>query len=204
MKGLRTNRRITAMAAGGLAALMLGAAFASAPLYDLFCRVTGYGGTPARADAAPQDSALVSAAGARLMTVRFNADVAQGMPWIFQPETRSVTVKVGEARKILYRAFNPSSSATVGTATFNVTPEKAARYFSKIDCFCFEEQHLAPGATAELPVSFFIDPAIAEDQAAADVGTVTLSYTFFAKPAAASARPDGTQALSALAPKTLY
>lgn len=170
-------RRNTAIAMAAVAALMLGAAFAAVPLYDLFCRVTGYGGTPARAEGAPS-AEIISP---RAMTVRFNADVARDMPWQFQPELRKLTVNVGEAAEIRYRAFNSGPRAIVGTATFNVVPAKAAKYFSKIECFCFEEQRLEPGQSAALPVSFFIDPAILNDPAVAEVGTLTLSYTFFVK-----------------------
>jgi cytochrome c oxidase assembly protein subunit 11 len=174
-------RRRTALAMSAVAALMLGAAFASAPLYDLYCRVTGYGGTPARARAAPGAAQAGESIPPRAMTVRFNADVARDMPWQFQPEARSVKVNVGEAAEIRYRAFNPGPRAIVGTATFNVVPNKAAKYFSKIECFCFEEQRLQPGQSAALPVRFFIDPAILNDPDVAEVETLTLSYTFFVK-----------------------
>jgi cytochrome c oxidase assembly protein subunit 11 len=170
-------RRNTAMAMAAIAALMLGAAFAAVPLYDLFCRVSGYGGTPGRVEGAPSAEII----NPRTMTVRFNADVARDMPWQFQPEVRQLTVNVGKAAEIRYRAFNPGPRTIVGTATFNVVPAKAAKYFSKIECFCFEEQRLAPGQSAALPVSFFIDPAIMNDPAVAEVETLTLSYTFFVK-----------------------
>jgi cytochrome c oxidase assembly protein subunit 11 len=152
---------------------MLGLAYASVPLYDLFCRVTGYGGTTRVADAAPVEI------GDYELTVRFNADTQSALPWRFAPVERSVTVRAGESKLAFYRAENLGDTPLVGTATFNVTPQVAGAYFNKIDCFCFEEQYLAPGATAELPVSFFVDPAIADDPDTAHIRTITLSYMFF-------------------------
>lgn len=167
------NRR-TALMLGGVATAMAGASFASVPLYRLFCQVTGYGGTTQRADAAP------AAAAARIITVRFDASVSgNGLPWTFLPVERRVQVRVGEERLAFYRATNNGREATTGTATFNVTPFKAGPYFSKIACFCFSEQTLAAGQTIDMPVSFFVDPAILDDPNLADVDTITLSYTFF-------------------------
>ena len=175
-----SRRRTTAFAAGGLGLAMGAFSFASAPLYDLFCRVTGYGGTTQRAASAPP-----APAAARAMTVRFNADVAAGLPWAFQPVARSMTVQVGEETLAYYRAENRGDRALTGTATFNVTPDKAGKYFIKIACFCFQEQALGVGAAAELPVSFYLDPALLDDPRMGDVDTVTLSYTFFPKAGAA-------------------
>ncbi|MBL8839788.1 MAG: cytochrome c oxidase assembly protein [Alphaproteobacteria bacterium] len=167
------NRR-TALMLGGVAATMAGASFAAVPLYRLFCQVTGYGGTTQRADAAP------AAAAARIITVRFDASVSgNGLPWTFMPVERRVQVRVGEERLAFYRATNNAREATTGTATFNVTPFKAGPYFNKIACFCFSEQTLAAGQSIEMPVSFFVDPAILDDPNLADVDTITLSYTFF-------------------------
>lgn len=170
-----SRARNTALACLGLVAAMGGLAYASVPLYELFCRVTGFGGTTQRADAAP------GATGERVITVRFNADLARGMPWSFQPVQRSVRVRVGEETLAHYRAHNPADRAVVGTALFNVAPEKAGAYFDKIACFCFEEQRLAPGETVDMPVSFFIDPALLRDPHMDGVNTITLSYTFFEK-----------------------
>lgn len=158
-------------------AFMIGGAFASAPLYDMFCRVTGFSGTPLRAASAPgvtdPDEALV--------TVRFNADVAPGMPWKFQPVQREVKVRPGEETLIFYRATNPTARPVMGQASFNVTPEKIGQYFNKIACFCFTEQRLDPGQTVDMPVSFFVDPELLKDPKTRDVLDITLSYTFFRK-----------------------
>jgi cytochrome c oxidase assembly protein subunit 11 len=151
---------------------MAGLAYASVPLYRIFCQVTGFGGTTMRADAVPGPVLE------REMTVRFDANVAD-LPWSFQPEVRLTRVKLGENGLVYYRAVNRSSVAIVGTATYNVTPEKAGPYFAKIACFCFTEQRLEPGEAIDMPVSFFVDPALADDPNMEEVGTITLSYTFF-------------------------
>ena len=168
----RSNRSVALLCAGVVAG-MVGMSYAAVPLYDLFCRVTGYGGTPSVAEE------LAGPVLERDMIVRFDANVAGGLPWRFSPAERSVTVKVGEMGKTHYIASNQTDQAVTGTATFNVTPQKAGPYFSKIACFCFNEQTLAPGETAELPVTFFVDPQIADDPLMDDVTTITLSYTFF-------------------------
>ena len=161
----------------------IGLAYASVPLYSLFCQITGFGGTTGVAENAP--GKVLD----RRMTIRFNADTDPGLPWSFQPVQREMTVRVGEQALAFYRATNKGPEPVVGTATFNVTPFKAGGYFDKIDCFCFAEQRLEPGQSADLPVSFFVDPAIAADRKLDDVSTITLSYTFFraqpAKPQAA-------------------
>ena len=169
----RRHRRL-AFALGFLCCGMVGLAFASVPLYRLFCQVTGYGGTTRVAEAA----APGAVEDAPLMTVRFNADTAPALPWRFEPVERAIEVRAGEAALAFYRATN-EGAARVGTSTFNVTPLVAGRYVSKVACFCFEEQYLAPGETAEFAVSFFIDPAIADNPDTADIRTVTLSYTMF-------------------------
>lgn len=168
----RRNRRM-ALGLGAVVAGMVGLSFASVPLYDLFCRVTGFGGTTMVAEKAP-DKALE-----RIVTVRFNADVNNSINWEFRPDTHAVDVHVGEAMTIAYRARNLEKRAVIGTATYNVTPEKAGQYFNKIQCFCFTEQKLEPGQSIEMPVNFYVDPAMADDPEMADVKTITLSYTFF-------------------------
>lgn len=159
-------------------------AYASVPLYQLFCQVTGYGGTTQVAKAA-SDRVLD-----RDVTVRFNADVNPALPWSFQPEQREVRLKVGEQGLAFYRAVNNGTEPVVGTATYNVTPQKAGLYFSKIQCFCFTEQVLQPGESIDMPVTFFVDPSIADDRNLDDVATITLSYTFYrttpSQPVAAS------------------
>lgn len=152
---------------------MVGLSFASVPLYDLFCRVTGYGGTTQVASAGADT--IVD----RQMTVRFDGTVNKALSWKFVPEMTKITVNVGETHLAAYQATNLGNEPVVGTATFNVTPDKMGQYFNKIECFCFTEQVLLPGQTVDMPVSFFIDPAIVEDRNLQDVTTVTLSYTFF-------------------------
>lgn len=152
--------------------VMVGASYAAVPLYRLFCQVTGFGGTP---KVATGPSATVSD---RMMRVRFDSMV-NGLDWSFQPVRREIRVRVGESTIAYYRARNDSDRPLIGTATFNVTPLKAGSYFSKIECFCFTEQRLEPGQTVDMPVSFFIDPAIDENVNLDDVTTITLSYTFF-------------------------
>ena len=169
------NRRVLATVAG-LASIvvgMAGLAYASVPLYDLFCKVTGYGGTPQIAEMLP------SVVGSREMTVRFNADVNRDLPWEFRPVNGKVMVRVGEPTLVYYRVKNLSDKTIIGTATYNVTPLRAGSYFSKIDCFCFAEQELKPGESVELPVSFFVETSIESDPSMEDINTVTLSYTFF-------------------------
>lgn len=170
------GRRVTALALVGVVAGMTGLAFASVPLYRLFCQVTGYGGTPRVAlDGQAGD---VDAAG-RSITVRFDANVNPALPWRFKPEQHRIQVPLGESALAVYRAENLSDTPITGTATFNVTPNKAAPYFVKVQCFCFDEQRLEAHGGADMPVSFYVDPAIAEDPDTKDVSTITLSYTFF-------------------------
>jgi len=168
----RANKRL-GLTLVGIVAGMVGAAYASVPLYQLFCQVTGYGGTTQVAEALPEQ------VGERVITVRFNSDVDPHLPWAFQPVERQMTLKVGESGLAFFRAENLSDQAFVGTATFNVTPLKAGPYFNKVQCFCFTEQQLAAGASIDMPVSFFVDPAIEEDPNLQEVTTITLSYTFF-------------------------
>jgi len=166
------NKRV-AMYVGGVVVGMVGLAYASVPLYDLFCKVTGYGGTTQRV-------AMVKGAEIdRDMKVRFNANVHRDMPWDFQPVQVTQKIKVGQQGIAYYEAYNPTKKTIVGTATYNVTPHKAGEYFAKIDCFCFTEQELKPGERIEMPVVYFIDPLIAEDPNLNEVSEVTLSYTFF-------------------------
>ncbi len=168
----RRNRIVVATLVGVVVG-MVGLAYASVPLYRIFCQVTGYGGATQRAELAPEPVPGKS------VTVRFNADVNSAMPWSFQPLQREITLDLGESGLAVYRVQNLSNERIVGTATFNVTPFVAGPYFDKIQCFCFEEQVLEPGASADLPVTFFVDPAILDDPETADIRTVTLSYTFF-------------------------
>lgn len=167
------RQKITAFALTGIVAGMLGMSYASVPLYRLFCQVTGYGGTTQVATEAPREVLD------RTVTVRFNADVATGLPWKFEPVQRDMTVKVGETGLAYYRAQNLTDRPIVGMATFNVTPDKAGQYFNKIHCFCFDQQRLEPGQSVDMPVTFFVDPSMAKDRGMNDVYYITLSYTFF-------------------------
>lgn len=158
-----------------LAALvgMAGLAFYAVPLYRMFRDATGYGGTPQRAMVAP------GAVSARTFTVRFNADVGPNLPWKVQPRIGEYTVRAGAEKRARYRATSASDRPTASTVVFNVTPAKAGRYFVKIACFCFTKQQLAAGQSKDLPVTFFLDPAILEDRNLRNVETITLSYAFF-------------------------
>lgn len=166
------NRRI-AFALLLLTAGMIGLSFAAVPLYRIFCQVTGYGGTTQRADG-PSDKVID-----RVMSVRFDANVASELNWSFQPVQNKVELKIGENALAFYKAVNRGDAPLTGTATFNVTPEVAGSYFVKVDCFCFVEQTLKAGQQADMPVSFYIDPAIMDDPDARKVEEITLSYTFF-------------------------
>lgn len=155
---------------------MLGLSFASVPLYRIFCQVTGFGGTTQRAEIIPQDQRKITN---RELTVRFNADVHRDLPWYFRPLQVQIKVKVGENAMAYYESRNKTETPIIGMATYNVTPNKAGKYFNKIACFCFDEQTLHAHERVEMPVLFYIDPAFAEDPAMDDVSTITLSYTFF-------------------------
>ena len=172
----RRRNAATAAALLGIVAGMGGLAYASVPLYQWFCQVTGYGGTTQVAEEVPVK------VHDRSVTVRFNADVNSALPWRFQPVERKVKVKLGEEKLAFYRARNVGDRPVTGTATFNVTPAKAGPYFAKLDCFCFTEQTLAAGDSIDMPVSFYVDPDMAKDRNLDDVTTITLSYTFFAAP----------------------
>ena len=172
MSALAQRNTRTALLMGLLAIAMVGLAFASVPLYRLFCQVTGFGGTPVRAEQAP--GAVAGQVG-----VRFDANINSALPWKFDPVQRTVRVKPGAQTRVLYRAKNLSARSTTGTAVFNVTPAKAGQYFSKIQCFCFTEQTLKPGESIDMPVIFFVDPKIREDETTKHIDEITLSYTFY-------------------------
>lgn len=157
---------------------MLGLAFASAPLYRLFCAATGYAGTTQVATLAPTTRGL------RDLIVRFDANVAPGLAWKFAPETSEIKLRTGETATVFYRVTNMSGHDTVARAMYNVSPDGAGAYFDKLACFCFSEQRLGPGESAEMPVVFFLDPALEKDATMAGVQSITLSYTFFAAPSA--------------------
>jgi len=166
------NKKI-AMIVGAVVVGMVGMAYAAVPLYEIFCRVTGYGGTTQRVDLT--DAKVID----RTMNVRFVANVHRDMPWDFKPQQISQSLKVGEQRLAYFEAYNPTEQTIVGRATYNVAPHKAGSYFSKVDCFCFTEQILKPGERVDMPVVYFIDPEIDQDINLNEVTEVTLSYTFF-------------------------
>jgi len=169
----RRRKAATALLSLGVAAGMVGLAYASVPLYRLFCQVTGFGGATQRVTAAAQAVPGIA------VTVRLDANVNSDLPWRFEPLQPEVKPALGETVTAFYRVTNLSDRPTVGTATFNVTPHTAGPYFDKLECFCFTEQALAPGESADLPVTFFVDPAMLDDAETADLRTITLSYTFF-------------------------
>ena len=152
---------------------MGGFAYASAPLYDLFCRTTGFGGTPVVAQSG--DRPILD----RTVKVRFDSNVDTSLPWRFQPLQREVTVRLGEEYLAHYRVTNLSQRPAVGTSTYNVTPETAGGWFNKLQCFCFTEQLLLPGQSVDMPVIFFVDPELDKDRRYDNIRTITLSYTFF-------------------------
>ena len=157
---------------GLIVAAMLGLAFASVPLYKMFCDITGFAGTPQRADRAP-------GAVAGQIGVRFDANVHPGLPWRFEPKQTTVRIKPGAQTQIFYRATNRSSRPWTGQAVFNVSPDQVGKYFKKIECFCFTEQTLKPGESVDMPVLFFVDPKIKDDPDTKDIDEITLSYTFY-------------------------
>jgi len=168
---MNPNSKVAVICAA-VAVGMVGLAYASVPLYRLFCQVTGFAGTTQRVNTASQQVLD------RSVTVRFDSNVAPGLDWEFTPVVTNMKLKIGENALAFYRATNHSTEPVVGTATFNVTPEQTGSFFNKVQCFCFTEQRLEPGESMEMPVSFFIDPAIVNDPDGALVGTITLSYTF--------------------------
>lgn len=170
---LQRKMRRTVFACAGIVLGMVGLAYASVPLYDLFCKVTGFGGTPVMRASNGSDVAD------RTIAVRFDANVSPSLPWRFAPETPEVKVKLGETTTIYYKVTNTGDKPSTGIATYNVQPDLAGTYFSKLECFCFTEQTLKPGETMESAVVFYIDPRLVEDADIKDLSSVTLSYTYF-------------------------
>ena len=172
----RRNRR-TAIGVGAFVCGMVGLAYASVPLYDMFCRATGYGGTvqvggPAAPGAAKD-------APARVVTIRFNANTAPGLPWRFAPAQGPMPLRLGDEGMAFYQAANTAATPVTGVATYNVTPATVGKYFHKTACFCFEQQTLEPGQHVDMPLAFWIDPQVAKDPATRDIHTITISYSFF-------------------------
>ena len=181
MNAIAQKNRRTALWMALVVAAMIGLAFASVPLYRMFCSLTGFGGTPLRAERAP--GAIAGRVG-----VRFDANVHPGLPWRFEPEQQRVEIKPGAQTRILYRAQNLSARPWTGQAAYNVSPDQAGKYFKKIQCFCFTEQTLKAGQTVDMPVVFFVDPKIKDDPDTRDIDEITLSYTFYPVETAAAAR----------------
>jgi cytochrome c oxidase assembly protein subunit 11 len=184
----RATRRDLAIAfiCGGVVATMVGASFAAVPFYNWFCRNTGYGGTTQRAHAAPTQT------GDRTMTVYFDSNVAAGLPWSFEPERRTIDVKLGEVVTVYYKVINEAARVTTGQAAYNVNPPTTGIYFEKINCFCFTEQTLKPGEKRDMAVVFYVDPKLAKDSEQDGTNMITLSYTFY--PAKESEQPVAVSA----------
>jgi cytochrome c oxidase assembly protein subunit 11 len=163
----------TALACAGIAVGMIGLAYASVPLYDLFCKVTGFDGTPIARES--NDSEVLN----RTISVRFDANVSPGLKWRFSPEKPEIKVKLGETTTVYYKVTNTGDKPATGIATYNVQPDLAGTYFSKLECFCFTEQTLQPGESLESAVVFYVDPRLAQDSDVKDLSSITLSYTYF-------------------------
>jgi cytochrome c oxidase assembly protein subunit 11 len=164
---------MVAAACGVFVGVMVGAAYAAVPLYNWFCRTTGFAGTTQVATSAPGQVLD------RTITVRFDANVTGGLPWKFAPERTSIEVKIGDVLTVMYRVTNESARETAGQAVYNVAPLTAGAYFQKINCFCFTEQRLKGGETREMPVVFYVDPALVKDSDQDGLDTITLSYSFY-------------------------
>jgi cytochrome c oxidase assembly protein subunit 11 len=185
-RGLTRDAMVAAIC-GFVVVFMVGAAYAAVPFYNWFCRATGFNGTTQVATSAPSATPL-----ARKITVRFDSNIAGGLPWKFEPEQNEVEVRIGEVATIFYKVTNQSARTTSGQAAYNVAPLTVGSYFEKINCFCFTEQTMAPGETRQMPVVFYVDPSIVKDSDNDTLNTITLSYTFYpvrdpaTKPLAAS------------------
>jgi cytochrome c oxidase assembly protein subunit 11 len=184
-----TRDVIVAFACGGFVALMVGVSFAAVPLYSWFCRTTGFGGTTQVAKSAPDQVS------GRVITVRFDANVAPGLPWSFAPERSTIDVRLGEVVTVYYAVRNETARVTTGQAGYNVTPPTIGAYFEKINCFCFTQQTLQPGEKRDMAVVFYVDPKLAKDTEQNSLSNITLSYTFFPvrapdRPVAESANPE--------------
>jgi cytochrome c oxidase assembly protein subunit 11 len=174
--GRRSARRrdfVVAFGCGAFVALMVGAAYAAVPLYSWFCRTTGFGGTTQVAKSLPTQRS------ARTITVRFDSNVAAGLPWSFAPERNTIDLHLGQVVTVYYKVTNEAARVTVGQAGYNVSPPTVGIYFEKINCFCFTTQTMQPGETRDMAVVFYVDPKLAKDSEQDKVGTITLSYTFY-------------------------
>ena len=164
---------LIAFACGGFVAVMVGVSFAAVPLYSWFCRTTGFGGTTQVSHAAPGEVT------GRTVTIRFDSNVAPGLPWAFEPERRTIDVKLGEVVTVYYSVTNQTARVTTGQAGYNVAPPTVGRYFEKINCFCFTQQTMKPGEKRDMAVVFYVDPKLAADSEQDTLNNITLSYTFY-------------------------
>jgi len=172
-RGLTRDATVAAIC-GFVVVLMVGASYAAVPFYNWFCRATGFNGTTQVAEAAPTTAPLE-----RKIAVRFDSNVAGGLPWKFEPEQTEIQVKIGQVVTVYYTVTNQSARTTTGQAAYNVAPLTVGAYFQKINCFCFTEQTMAPGETRQMPVVFYVDPALVKDSDNDGLNTITLSYTFY-------------------------
>ena len=172
---LRRDMTVAAVC-GMVVALMVGAAYASVPFYNWFCRTTGYGGTTQVSEKAP-DQVL-----GRTLLIRFDSNVAPGLPWKFEPEVNEIKVRIGEVTTAHYKVTNMAAREVTAQAGYNVSPPQVGAYFNKINCFCFTQQTMKPGETREMTVVFYVDPSIVKDSDQNDLNTITLSYTFYRIP----------------------
>jgi cytochrome c oxidase assembly protein subunit 11 len=175
-KNALSRDMIVAAACGAFVAAMVGASFAAVPFYNWFCRTTGFGGTPQVAEKAPTHAL------AREVAVRFDSNVAPGLPWQFEPEQNEIKVHIGEVTTVHYKVVNMAAREIAAQASYNVSPPTVGAYFTKINCFCFTQQTMKPGETREMTVVFYVDPSIAEDHDHDTLNTITLSYTFYRLP----------------------
>ena len=169
-----TRDAVVASICGFVVVLMVGASYAAVPFYNWFCRATGFNGTTQVATSAPSDAPLE-----RKITVRFDANVAPGLPWKFQPEQNEIEVRIGEVVTVFYTVTNQAARTTAALAAYNVAPLTVGAYFQKINCFCFTEQTMGPGEKREMPVVFYVDPQLAKDSENDGLNSITLSYTFY-------------------------
>lgn len=169
-----TRDAAVASICGFVVVLMVGASYAAVPFYNWFCRATGFNGTTQVSTSTPSAAPL-----ARRISIRFDSNVAPGLPWKFEPEQSEIEVRIGEVKTVFYRVTNQSARTTTGQAAYNVAPLTVGAYFEKINCFCFTEQTMAPGEKRDMPVVFYVDPSIVKDSDNDGLNTITLSYTFY-------------------------